>query len=93
MVKTIKDIFLWNRKADDLEIWYTRIRQVPVLVMFVLKCSLLKNFNLLLQATNILKTIKILLLMVQFHNTPTHFAKLASGETGIGYQGPQPVSE
>ena len=25
MVKTIKDIFLWNRKADDLETWYTAL--------------------------------------------------------------------
>ena len=32
---------------------------------------------------NILKTIKILLLMVQFHNAPSNFANLASGETGI----------
>ena len=31
--------------------------------------------------------------MVQFHNAPSNFAKLASGETGIGYQSPQPVSE
>ena len=30
------------------------------------------------QATNILKTTKILLLMVQFHNTPSNFANLAS---------------
>ena len=31
--------------------------------------------------------------MVQFHNAPSNFAKVASGETGIGYQSPQPVSE
>ena len=44
----------------------------PVLVIFVLKCLLLKNFNLLevckqATLTNILKTIKILLLLVLFH--------------------------
>ena len=31
------------------------------------------------QATHILKTIKILLLMVQFHNAPSNFENLASG--------------
>ena len=31
--------------------------------------------------------------MVQFHNAPSNFANLASEETGIGYQSPQPVSE
>ena len=25
MVKTIENIFLWNRKADDLETWYTAL--------------------------------------------------------------------
>ena len=25
MVKAIKDNFLWNRKADDLETWYTAL--------------------------------------------------------------------
>ena len=70
--------------------------QVPVLVIFVLKCLLLKNFDLFFfrsaclywskQATNILKTIKILHLMVQFHNAPSNFVNLASRETGTGYQ-------
>ena len=45
------------------------------------------------QATNILKTIKHFLLMVQFHNAPSNFVNLTSRETGIGYQSPQPVSE
>ena len=31
--------------------------------------------------------------MVQFHNAPSNFANLASGEAGIGYKSPQPVSE
>ena len=31
--------------------------------------------------------------MVQFYNTPSNFANMATGETGIGYQSPQPVSE
>ena len=31
--------------------------------------------------------------MVQFHNAPSNFAKLASGETGIGYQSPQAIPE
>ena len=31
--------------------------------------------------------------MVQFHNVPSNFANLASGETGIGYQGLQHVLE
>ena len=31
--------------------------------------------------------------MVQFHNAPWNFANLVSGETGIGYESPQPVSE
>ena len=77
----------------------TSFGQVPVLVIFVLKCSLLKHSNLFYilrnaclfwskQATNILKTLKILLLMVQFHSAPSKFANLASGETGIGYQSP-----
>ena len=84
--------------------YLTSFGQVPVLVMFVLKCSLLKNFHLLLhlrsaclfwskQATNILKTIKILFLLVPFHNAPSNFANLASWETGIGCQSPHPVSE
>ena len=30
--------------------------------------------------------------MIQFHNAPTNFANLASGEIGIGYQSLQPVS-
>ena len=31
--------------------------------------------------------------MVQFHNAPSNFANLTSGETGIDYQSPQPISE
>ena len=31
--------------------------------------------------------------MEQFRNAPSTFANLASGETGTGYQSPQPVSE
>ena len=31
--------------------------------------------------------------MVQFYNAPSEFTNLASGETGDGYQSPQPVSE
>ena len=58
--------------------------------MFVLKRSLrivtsLEVLSFLEQATNILKTIKILLLMVQFHNAPSNFANVASRETGISY--------
>ena len=45
------------------------------------------------QATNILKTIKMILLMLQFHNAPSNFANFATGEAGIGYQSQQPVSE
>ena len=39
------------------------------------------------------QTIKIFLVMEQFHNAPSNFANLASGETDIGYQSSQPVSE
>ena len=42
-----------------------------------------------MQATNTLKTIKILLLIVQFHNVPSNLANLDLGETGIGYQSPR----
>ena len=33
IVKTIEDIFLWNRKADDFETWYTALstRVLPYL--------------------------------------------------------------
>ena len=41
------------------------------------------------QATNILKTVKILLLMVQFHNGTLKFCKLGLGGDRLGYQSPQ----
>ena len=63
--------------------------------MILISCYIFRSACLFWskQATNILKIIKILLLMVQFHNAPSNFAKVASWETGIGYQSPQPVSE
>ena len=34
MVKTIKDIFLWNRKTDDYETWYTTLSTQVLPSMF-----------------------------------------------------------
>ena len=70
-----------------------------VLVIFCLKCSLRKDFDLLLifrnvcpfwtnHVTNFLKNVYILLLMIQFNNALSNFVNLASEETGIGYQNP-----
>ena len=78
--------FLANKLSNS-----TRIR--PVLVIFVLKCSLPKNCNFCYifrraclfwskQATNILINIKLLLLMVQFYNAPS-YANVASGRQAL----------
>ena len=93
-----------QQSSENLYSYPTSFDQVPVLVIFVLKCSLLKNLIYCYifrsaclfwskQATNILKTIRILLLVVQYHNAPSNFANSALGETAMDYQGPQPVSE
>ena len=90
---------LYGIRILNLYSYPTNFGQEPVLVIFVLKCSLLQNFHLFYivrsaclfwskQATNILKIIKILFLMVLFHNAPSNFTNLASGKTGIGYQSP-----
>ena len=84
-------LFLVGLLASD-QFW-----QVPILVIFVFKWFLLKDLDLLFRnacffwikhATNIVKTVNILLLMAQFHNGLSHFVNLASGETGIVYRSP-----
>ena len=70
----------------------TSFGQVPVLVIIALKCSLLNNFIVTslegpaysgVSNKYFLKTIKILLLMVQCYNAPPNFAKLASGRQAL----------
>ena len=82
----------------------TSSAQMPGLVIFVLKYSLLKNFNLLLhlytclsilgkQAINYFENHYFFLFMAQLYNTPSNVANLASREASIGYWSPELGSE